>query len=93
MEIQGPGKVQGPGRVQGVRASSPVDVARASAARTGDSVEFSTVARLRASLASVPEVRREKVDRIREEIANGTYETPEKLNLAVDRLLEELGLG
>jgi hypothetical protein len=35
-------------------------------------------------------VRDEVVDRVRGEIADGTYDTPEKLDVAVDRLLEDL---
>lgn len=38
----------------------------------------------------LPEVRAELVDRVRAEIAAGTYETPEKLQRAVERMLEEL---
>jgi hypothetical protein len=34
-----------------------------------------------------PEVRRDLVARIRREIATGTYETPEKWEIALDRLL------
>ncbi len=38
----------------------------------------------------MPEVRRDLVDRVRAEIDAGQYETPEKLDAAVDRLLEDL---
>jgi negative regulator of flagellin synthesis FlgM len=37
-----------------------------------------------------PPIRWELVERIRREIAAGTYETPEKLAIALDRLLERL---
>jgi hypothetical protein len=37
-----------------------------------------------------PRIRWELVQRIRNEIAAGTYETPEKLEKAVERLLERL---
>ena len=36
-------------------------------------------------------VRQELVNRIRAQIAAGTYETPQKLDAAVDRLLDEIG--
>ncbi len=39
----------------------------------------------------LPEVRQERIDQIRSQIASGTYETRQKLDLAVDRLLDELG--
>ena len=48
-------------------------------------------ASLKLARTSAPEVRQEQVDAIREQIAAGTYETPEKLDKAVDRLLDEIG--
>jgi hypothetical protein len=35
-------------------------------------------------------IRWELVDRVRREIADGTYETPEKWDLALDRLMDRL---
>jgi hypothetical protein len=37
-----------------------------------------------------PDIRPDLVERIRREIAEGTYETPEKWQAALDRLLERL---
>ena len=37
------------------------------------------------------EVRADLVARVRREIAAGTYDTPEKLEAALERLLEDLG--
>lgn len=56
----------------------------------GDSVEISTVARLAAQVQELPAVRAEVVNRVKAEIAAGTYETPEKIDIAIDRLMEEL---
>ena len=36
------------------------------------------------------QIRQDLVDRIRREIAAGTYETPEKLQAALERLLQRL---
>ena len=36
-------------------------------------------------------IRQDVVSRIRAEIAAGTYETPGKLDVALDRLLDEIG--
>lgn len=38
----------------------------------------------------LPPVRRELVERIKAEIAAGTYETPERLEAAIERLLEDI---
>jgi hypothetical protein len=37
-----------------------------------------------------PEVRTELVERVRREIAAGVYDTPEKMAIALERLLERL---
>jgi hypothetical protein len=39
---------------------------------------------------SDPDIRADLVRRVRREIANGTYETPEKWEKALDRLLKEI---
>ena len=41
-------------------------------------------------IGQLPEIRYEKVEAIRTQIASGSYETPEKLELALDRMLDEL---
>ena len=47
-------------------------------------------ARLLSKLSALPDVRSELVDRIRQEIASGTYETEDRLDQAVANLAEEL---
>lgn len=37
-----------------------------------------------------PNIRRELVERVRREIAEGTYDTPEKWEAALDRMLDRL---
>ena len=39
---------------------------------------------------TVPDIRADKVADIRAQIANGTYETSEKMSIALDRMLDEL---
>ncbi len=58
--------------------------------RAGDRVELSTHARLLDRLLRLPDVRDELVASVRHAIADGTYQTPEKLDIAVQQLLEEL---
>lgn len=57
----------------------------------GDRVELSRHARLLDQLRRLPEVRTDLVEQIRRSIETGTYETPEKLDAAIERLLEDLG--
>ena len=54
-------------------------------------MENSDAARLVEQTRDVPELRQERIDAIRAQIAAGTYETPEKLDAAVERLLDEIG--
>ena len=58
-----------------------------------DVVEISTAAALAARIREVPEVRADLVARIKREIEAGTYETPERIDAAVEKLLEELNPG
>jgi len=83
--------------IQPPAGPQPVDPMEAASAKSpkiepanvDDVVEISDVARLAAKLQEVPEVRTDLVQRIKEEIAAGTYETPERIEITVDRLMEE----
>jgi negative regulator of flagellin synthesis FlgM len=55
-----------------------------------DRVELSGASHLLQAL-KVNDIRAEKVAEIRAQIDAGTYETDEKLDLAIDRLLDDLG--
>jgi anti-sigma28 factor (negative regulator of flagellin synthesis) len=59
-------------------------------ARTGDSVEISELANFLNLLSELPEDRARRIVDVREQIANGTYVTDEKLSVAVDRLVKDL---
>ncbi|MDZ7617961.1 MAG: flagellar biosynthesis anti-sigma factor FlgM [Patescibacteria group bacterium] len=48
-------------------------------------------ARLVDQVKQAPDVRQDRVDQIRAQIAAGTYETQQKLDVALERLLDELG--
>lgn len=62
----------------------------APAARGADRAEFSRSAQLLSKLAELPEVRQDLIDRVRAEIENGTYDTPDKVDSLLDSLLEDL---
>ncbi|MEX0655793.1 MAG: flagellar biosynthesis anti-sigma factor FlgM [Phycisphaeraceae bacterium] len=61
------------------------------ALRAGDKVQLSDTARLLSQLNDLPDIRQDLIDRVKAEIANGTYETPEKLDSAISNMLDELG--
>jgi negative regulator of flagellin synthesis FlgM len=54
-------------------------------------VEISAAAEAAVQAAESSEVRSDLVARVRGEIAAGTYETPEKLDAALERLLDQIG--
>lgn len=56
----------------------------------GDVLEISTIARLAAKIRDIPDVRTDLVDRVRVDIAAGTYETTQRIEITIDRLMEEL---
>lgn len=55
-----------------------------------DVVEISLAARLTAKLQEAPAIRADLVARVKAEIASGAYETPERLQIAADRLLKDV---
>ena len=92
MQIHGPVKVHGP---QIVNAPHQNSVSRPQAVNGGlqqvDQLDISDEARAASEALEAAPMRHERVAEIRTQIANGTYETSEKLEAAFDRLLDELG--
>ena len=58
--------------------------------RPADSVEFSDAARFLAKIAELPDIRTDLVDRVKSEIAAGTYETEDKIDATINALSEDL---
>lgn len=61
--------------------------------RTYSASEQAAAAEILAKLSKGDDVRKDKVIAIRENISAGTYESASKLEIAVDRLLDELCRG
>ena len=77
-------------RTAGRSAVTGSTTARDIAEPRGDRVELSEHARLLDRLRQLPEVRTELIERFRQEIAAGTYLTPEKIDAAIERLLQDV---
>jgi negative regulator of flagellin synthesis FlgM len=60
-------------------------------ASADDELQISEAGQLASRLAEIPDVRTDRVQALREAIQNGTYETDAKLDVALDRLLDEIG--
>ena len=94
MQIHGPAHVHG---TQGVKAPHHQPSVKAeptspsSAVQGGDKLELSAAAQIAARLADLPNVRSDRVAAIRQALADGTYESEERLSAAIDALLDEIG--
>jgi len=53
-------------------------------------LEISDVGRTVEQVNQLPDIRQDRVNEIRAQIAAGTYETEGKLEVALDRLLDEI---
>jgi hypothetical protein len=56
-----------------------------------DTVDLAAMARFKAEIENLPPLRKGKVLRVKELIENGEYETEGKFDIAIQRMLEELG--
>ncbi len=57
-----------------------------------DEVEISAVGKMLDDASRTPSIREQRLAQIKAAIEAGTYETPEKLELAVNRMVEQLKL-
>ena len=97
MAITGPGRVDRPTRVYQTQAYRVPRSVSSGESPSADEVQISEQAKrmsmmddLKAKLDALPDVRQDRVDELRAEIEAGAYETPEKLDIATDRLLTEM---
>jgi len=82
--LHGAQPINGPHRTQGAGPTQQTD------AWTGvDELDISQEADLVSRVRDLPDVRSDRVAQIRAEIAAGVYESDEKLDIALGRLLDE----
>jgi flagellar biosynthesis anti-sigma factor FlgM len=72
------------------RATEPQQ-APASASMPSDQLDISSAGQMLDSIRDLPEIRHERVQALRAAIADGTYETADKLDGAIEHLLDEIG--
>jgi negative regulator of flagellin synthesis FlgM len=89
MQVSG---IHGPHGINAPHAPFRNQPAKSTAApqATGDRLEISPAAEAAVQATETGGIRQDLVNRIRGEIAAGTYETPAKLDAALDRMLDEL---
>ncbi len=93
MNIQGPSSIHGIQGVKGPHSSNRAAGIKPSPSKASpsDKVEISSAGEAASLAAESGDIRSDLVARVRSEIAAGTYETPDKLDAALDGLLNELG--
>lgn len=92
MHIYGPSQLHGPQSVpatQGARPAQPTSPSEAP--QIADEVDISEAAQFAEQIRGMPDIREARVEEVQRQIAEGTYETPERLDAAIERLLDEIG--
>jgi negative regulator of flagellin synthesis FlgM len=93
MDVNGVGSVQGSIPIKPSRPAT--EVSRTSETKpieTNDAVEISPAGKMLEELGQSSAVRAERLAQIKAAIDAGTYETPEKLEAALSKMLDDLGL-
>jgi len=94
MQINGPAHVHG---AQGINAphhtarASQASAARSNSLAQVDQLDISPEASFAAQANDLPEIRQDRVAEIRAQIESGVYETNDKIDGALERLLDEIG--
>ena len=92
MQIQGTNQIHSP---QGINAphfaTKTAGTQSTAAAGKADRVDISPAANAAVEASESGRVRTDLVNLIRGQIAAGTYDTPEKMDIAMERLLDQLG--
>lgn len=93
MQIHGPTHVHGSQPISAPhapRAAEPPATTSPAAAQQ-DQLDISSAGQMLDAIRDLPDIRQERVEALRAAIAGGTYETAEKLDHAIERLLDEIG--
>ena len=92
MNIQGPSSTHGVHGVKGPHSAHRTSGAQPAKSTAGpsDQLDISPAAEAAAQAAESGGIRADLVSRVRGEIAAGTYETADKLDVALDGLLNEI---
>lgn len=91
MEVHGPGSVGASLPIRELRPSPPVEQAASSAPATPrDVVDISEMGKMMDDMSRTPGVREQRLAQIKAAIEAGTYDTPEKLEIALGRMLDQV---
>jgi anti-sigma28 factor (negative regulator of flagellin synthesis) len=91
--VSGSSGVGSVGRAEAREIAPERPAASGSVQRGEDQLELSEASRLLARLRGLPEIRQELVDQVRAQIESGGYETEEKIDAAIEAMLDDLESG
>jgi negative regulator of flagellin synthesis FlgM len=92
MDVSGVGPVSGPTPARGVSPINSQPAVTPSVTAPRDELEISSAGKMMDRLSETPEMRAERLAQIKEAIENGDYDTDEKLEAALSRMFDSLGL-
>ena len=90
MQIHGIGNVNGPQQIRPTQGVEQTKATESAQLHEADQVDISPEADMISRVHELPEIRTDRVAEIRAQIEAGAYETEEKLDIAIGRLLDEL---
>ncbi len=91
MQIFGPSNVQNTRAIaDSIKPTATEPSTRAVSIDTVDQVDISREAQYLMQVHGAPDIRADRVADVRSQIEAGRYETGDKLNVAVDRLFDEI---
>lgn len=90
MQIYGPSGVHGAQPISAPHARRIDAPQQATSVQPQDEVSISSAADFVSQVRELPDVRADRVASIRAAIADGTYETPDKLDAALSAMLDEI---
>ncbi|MEN1678147.1 MAG: flagellar biosynthesis anti-sigma factor FlgM [Planctomycetota bacterium] len=91
MQVSGSSQVHQAHALQGPHATRSRAAGGAEQAKLAQPVDQLEISAEAAQASQAGGVRTDRVAEIRAQIASGAYETPEKLDAAVERLLDQIG--
>lgn len=91
MHVYGATQVHGPQALSAPHLNRVSPSHTPSSASQADEVQISSVGQLLGRLADMPDIRANRVAELRAAILEGSYESDDKLSLALDSLLDEIG--
>ncbi|MBS0209369.1 MAG: flagellar biosynthesis anti-sigma factor FlgM [Planctomycetes bacterium] len=90
MQISGASQIHGAQSISAPHQARPVASPPSGGLQINDQLDLSPAAQFVDQVHSLPDIRQDRVNQLRQQIASGNYDTPDKLDAALNRMLDEL---